>query len=160
MSMKKVDAKILDEILEQMIDTVVRSKDDIFQIGEQCRKDYESVSEELNEIREQVATIIREGDELEIKSRFSRRRLAEVSQHFQNHSEEEVRQAYEKAHELQMSLTMNRQLEKQFRYRRDELERRLVAVQETIERAEQLVSQVSVVMNYLIKRSQTSGCDA
>ncbi|WP_168412925.1 sensor histidine kinase [Bacillus salacetis] len=149
MSIRKVNTKMLDNILEQMIDTVGRSKQDVFEIGEQCRQDYESITDELKVIRESVFKVIKEGDELEQKSRFSRRRLSEVSQHFQNFSEEQVREAYEKAHDLQMKLSLNRQTEARLRERRDDLERRIKNLQDTIDRAEQLNSQISVVLNYL-----------
>ena len=46
-------------------------------------------------------------------------------------------------------LSINRMEEKQLRQRRDELDRRLAALLETIDRADQLVNQVTVVMNYL-----------
>jgi two-component system, NarL family, sensor histidine kinase DegS len=148
-SIRKVNTKMLDNILEQMIDTVGRSKHDVFEIGEQCRQDYESITEELKVIRESVFKVIKEGDELEQKSRFARRRLSEVSQYFQNFSEEQVREAYEKAHDLQMKLSLNRQTEARLRERRDDLERRIKNLQDTIDRAEQLNSQISVVLNYL-----------
>ncbi|WP_421381496.1 sensor histidine kinase [Bacillus salacetis] len=149
MSIRKVNTKMLDNILEQMIDTVGRSKNDVFEIGEQCRNDYESITEELKVIRESVYKVIKEGDELERKSRFARKRLSEVSQHFQNFSEEQVREAYEKAHDLQMRLSLNRQTETRLRERRDDLERRIRNLEETIDRAEHLNSQISVVLNYL-----------
>ncbi|WP_456273223.1 sensor histidine kinase [Bacillus sp. AK031] len=149
MSIKKVNTKMLDNILEQMIDTVGRSKDDVFEIGEQCRQDFESITEELKVIRESVFKVIKEGDDLENKSRFARKRLSEVSQHFQKFSEEQVREAYEKAHDLQMRLSLNRQTEARLRERRDDLERRVRNLQETIDRAEHLNSQISVVLNYL-----------
>ncbi|MGD6804748.1 sensor histidine kinase [Rossellomorea aquimaris] len=140
---------MLDNILEQMIDTVGRSKSDVFEIGEQCRQDYESITEELKVIRESVFKVIQEGDDLERKSRFARKRLSEVSQHFQNFSEEQVREAYEQAHDLQMKLSLNRQTEARLRERRDDIERRIKNLQDTIDRAEQLNSQISVVLNYL-----------
>jgi two-component system, NarL family, sensor histidine kinase DegS len=148
-SLKKVNTEMLDDILEKMIDTVGRSKDEVFQIGEQCRTDFASITDELKDIKEMVARVIDEGDDLEQKSRFARKRLSEVSQHFQNFSEEQVRDAYEKAHDLQMKLSSNRQNEQRLRDRRDELERRLYSLQSTIHRAEHLCSQISVVMNYL-----------
>lgn len=146
---KKFDTKTLDKILNQMIDTVGNSKDEIYLIGEQCRMDYESLSDELKDVKVQVTQIIDEGDHLETQSKFARKRLSEVSMHFNTFTEAEVRDAYEKAHALQMELTVARQKEKQLRQRRDELERRLYGLTETIERAEHLVSQISVVMNYL-----------
>ncbi|MEW9108952.1 sensor histidine kinase [Cytobacillus gottheilii] len=149
MSLKKFDTKALDLILQKMIDTVGTSKDEIFRIGEQCRKDYETLTDELKEVKLNVAKIISTGDDLEVKTRFARKRLSEVSMHFKDYTEVEVREAYEKAHQLQMDLSMNRQTEKQLRDKRDDIERRLVTVHDTIERAEHLISQITVVMNYL-----------
>lgn len=151
MSLKKIDTKALDDILEKMISTVDNSKSEIFQIGEQCRQDFDSITSELKEIKIMVGKVIEEGDELEVKTRYSRRRLSEVSLNFRDYTEEQVRNAYEVAHNLQMKLSMNRELEKNLRKRRDELERRLINLQETIERADHLVSQTSVVLNYLTR---------
>lgn len=147
---KKLDTKTLDLILDKMVETVGNSKDEIFRIGEQCRMDYESLTDELKAVRDMVAQIIEEGDKLETQSRFARKRLSVVSMHFKDYTEAEVREAYERAHQLQMDLTMKRQMEKQLRDRRDDIERRLNGLTETIERAEHLVSQISVVMNYLM----------
>lgn len=147
---KKFDTKTLDLILDKMVDTVEHSKDEIFRIGEQCRRDYDSLVAELKDVREMVGQIIEEGDKLETKSRFARKRLSEVSMHFKDYTEAEVREAYEKAHQIQMDLTLNRQTEKQLRERRDDIERRLLGLTQTIERAEHLVSQITVVMNYLM----------
>lgn len=149
MKIMKFDTKALDEIITQMISTVEDSKDEIFRIGEQCRNDFESLTEELVSVKHMVLKVIEEGDILEGKARQSRNRLAEVSMNFHRYSEQEVREAYEKAHQLQMDLSIRRQMEKQLRDRRDDLERRLLGINETIDRADHLISQISVVMNYL-----------
>ncbi|WP_335870568.1 sensor histidine kinase [Bacillus sp. 2205SS5-2] len=149
MSLKKVNKIVLDQILEKMVDTVGQSKNEIFHIGEQCRQDYDSLSNELKYIREMVHKVIDEGDDLDQKTKLARNRLSEVSRNFKKFSEKEVRAAYEQAHDYQMKLSMNRHQEKELRKRRDELERRLQSLEETINRAEHLVSQISVVMNYL-----------
>jgi two-component system, NarL family, sensor histidine kinase DegS len=148
-SLKKINTKLLDVILEKMVDTVDQSKDEIFHIGEQCRNDFEELQRELAEVKEMVIKVIDEGEELTRKSRYARIRLSEVSKHFQTYSEDQVREAYEVAHELQMKLSINRQLEKQLRDRRDELQRRLQSLGDTIDRAEHLCTQISVVLNYL-----------
>ncbi|THE12311.1 histidine kinase [Bacillus timonensis] len=149
MATKGLDIKVLDSILEKMVHTVDHSKEEIFRIGEQSRNEFLTLTDELKDIKERVGTIIQEVDRLENHSRFARKRLSEVSSHFKKYSEEEIRNAYEKAHDLQMQLTVIRQEEKQLRERRDELERRLVGLNETIERADHLVGQISVVLNYL-----------
>ncbi|MFC4182840.1 sensor histidine kinase [Saccharococcus thermophilus] len=146
---KKLDATELDKIVEKMIDTVQHSKDEIFQIGEQSRQEHEKLLQELMEIKRLTQQTIEEADKLEVKARFSRRRLSEVSQNFSSHSEEEIRKAYEEAHALHMELAMVREREKQLRLRRDELERRLAGLKAIIERAEHLVGQITVVLHYL-----------
>ncbi|MBS4219317.1 sensor histidine kinase [Bacillus sp. FJAT-49711] len=150
MPLRKVDVKALDFIVEQMIDTVDKSKDEIFRIGEQCRQEHDSLIAELKEIKEQVKQVIVEGDDLEIKARLARKRLSEVSKNFRAYSEKEVREVYENAHDLQTRHTINNQFEKQLRLRRDDLERRLLGLQETIDRAETLVSQITIISNYLV----------
>ncbi|MDQ0269104.1 sensor histidine kinase [Cytobacillus purgationiresistens] len=157
MSIKKFDTKALDLIVGKMIETVGTSKNEIFRIGEQCRKDYETLTEELKDVKHMVIKVIDEGDRLEGQTRFARKRLSEVSMHFKDYTEAQVRDAYEKAHQLQMDLSMNRQLEKQLRDRRDDIERRLVGVSDTIERAEHLISQITVVMNYLMSDIKQMG---
>ena len=96
-----------------------------------------------------IAKIIDEGDRLETLAQSARNHLSTVSRNFNEYSEEQVKEAYEKAHQIQMDYIMNRELEKQLRKRRDELERRLQGLHETIERAEHLVAQTTFVLNYL-----------
>jgi len=149
MSIKQIDMRTIDQILETMIDTVGNSKNEIFEIGERCREDYESILEEIKKIKEMITNVIEDEEKLDVQVRFARKRLSEVSKHFNSYTEEQVRAAYEEAHQLQLKLTSIRQLEQQLREKRDDLERRLTSVQETIKRAEHLVSQITVVMNYL-----------
>src|SRR5690554_4879055 len=146
---KTLDVKTLDRILDRMIKTVSNSKNEIFRIGEKCRKDYETLSQELRDLRIMVAKIIEEGDRLEQQARAARNHLSAVSRNFNQYTEEQVKKAYENAHQLQMDYIMNREMEKQLRTRRDELERRLQGLHDTIERSEHLVVQTTFVLNYL-----------
>lgn len=151
MSMKNFDVKALDIILEKMVETVGESKNSIFDIEEQCRKDFEFLTRELEDIKIRVQFVIAENDRLDEQSRFSRKKLSEVSKQFNKFSEEQVREIYENAHKLQVDLQVNRQLEKQLRKRRDDLEFQLKGLQLTIERAAHLGSQITVVLSYLTK---------
>ncbi|WP_404329921.1 sensor histidine kinase [Mesobacillus maritimus] len=157
MVLKKIETKTLDHILETMIDTVTDSKNEVFSIGEQCRQDYESIVNEVKEVKTLGKKIVEDGDELELKVRSARKRLSDVSKHFKDYSEAEVKEAYEVAHGLQMELTMKRQLEKQLKERRNDLEHRLSGLTNTIERAGDLSSQISVVMNYMMSDIRQMG---
>ena len=145
---------ILDDILKKMIDTVSQSKEQVFEITEQSRNEYAQLQIELAEVQMKVANVIDSTDKTERYARFSRNRLAEVSKNFQKYTDEEVRSAYEQANEFQTKLALLRQEEQQLRQRRDHIERRLIAIQETIKKAEALVGQISVVLNYLMSDLQ------
>lgn len=151
MSENKIGEKALDSIIGEMIDTVTNSKDEIFEIGEQSRTEFEQLNTELKETKTQVVEIIDEGDKLERQVRFSRMRLSEVSKHFDKYSEDQIREVYEQTHQLQMQLSVKREQEKQLREKRDDLEQRLRRLEETVERAEALSGKISVVLNYLNK---------
>ncbi|KOO37209.1 sensor histidine kinase [Priestia koreensis] len=149
MAKKRLTGESLDLILDNIIQTVDDSKGEIYLIAEDARQEYERIKKELDDLKQQVLSTIAEGEKLELHARLARRRLSEVSRHFKIYSEPEVRDAYEKAHELQTKLLMNQQNEQQLRQRRDELERRLKALSETIQRADHLAGQITVVLNYL-----------
>lgn len=154
---QKIDVKSIDEIREEMIDTVTSSKGDIFRISEQCRQDYENMKNELSEIKESMVKLVEEEDFLEEQVLKARMNLSELSRNFKAYSEAEVREAYEKAHQLQMDLSINWQFKKQLLEKREDLERRLMGLEETINRADQLISQISVVMNYLMSDLKLMG---
>ncbi|MFB5085920.1 sensor histidine kinase [Psychrobacillus sp. PGGUH221] len=149
MTNKNFDTKSLDVIFDRMVEVMDHSKKDIFIISEQSRQSFEEMKVELEIIRGNIETVIIEGDLLEMKSRLARNRLAEVSKNFETYDEPQIRNAYETANEIQINLLIKRTEERQLRLRRDELERRLQGLLEMIERADQLVNQVNIVMNYL-----------
>jgi len=149
MAEKTMDIQNLEKIFDNMVNVMDQSKNDIFTISEQSRQAFQEMQTELVIIKEDISRVITEGDYLEDMTRQSRRRLADVSKNFMNYSEEEVRQAYEVANDLLVRLSINRMEEKQLRVRRDELDRRIAALLETIEKADHLVNQVTTVITYL-----------
>ncbi|HSU79485.1 MAG TPA: sensor histidine kinase [Candidatus Angelobacter sp.] len=153
----KLDAKRLDDILSTMVKTVNSSRDEIFEIGEQSRRETESLMKELETLKEKVTETIKEHDELTETAHKARAHLAQVSGRFDKFKEEDIRKAYEKANEIQFALSTVEYQEKQLRERRGELERRLLSLRGTSEKAEKLAGQVSVVLNYLTGDLQSVG---
>ncbi|WP_431029166.1 sensor histidine kinase [Lysinibacillus sp. LZ02] len=145
----KLDIASLDVIFNRMLETITSSKNDIFIISEQSRRSFEDMEKELEIVRQEIGLIINEADHLEAKSQLSKQRLVQVSKAFDNYSEEQVRTAYEIANDIQIKLLLAREKERQLRSKRDDLERRMKALYETIERADHIVNQVNVVINYL-----------
>ncbi|WP_096190286.1 sensor histidine kinase [Evansella halocellulosilytica] len=141
--------KTLETVVEKMIETVDSSKSQIFEIGEESRVEYDQLKNELQQIQTDVIKVIDKLEMMELHSRFARNRLAEVSKNFSKYTDNEVREAYEQANDYQVQLAVLAQEEKQLRQRRDQIERRLMKLKDTVERAEALVNQINVVMHYL-----------
>lgn len=146
---QRVNDNDLDFIIDEMIGVVEKSKDEIFNISEGARTDHEHIKQELKQTKDEVFQLIDEGHALEQKVRHSRKRLSEVSRHFDHYSEQEIREVYEKTHAMQTTLAMKQQKEKVLREKRDDLERRLITLDQTIERAEGLAGKISVILTYL-----------
>ncbi|SDI45216.1 sensor histidine kinase [Natribacillus halophilus] len=139
----------LDQIIEQMKKAVQDSKEQIFEICEQTRQEYEKLENELKETRHKVSEIIKQTDEKRRQAQLARNRLAAMSRDFNTFSNDEVQKVYEDANEQRVQLVILENDEKQLREKRDQLERRLLHLEDTINRAETLVGQVSVVHNFL-----------
>ncbi|MFE1243036.1 MULTISPECIES: sensor histidine kinase [Fictibacillus] len=144
-----IDPHLLDGILNKTIDTVTESQSQIFEISEHSRQEFQQLHRELELVKQQVIEVIYKADRTEESAKLARTRLAEVSKHFQKYSESDIRDAYENANKYQIELSIIRQTEKQLREKRDELERRILALNETVQKAESLAGQISVVLNYL-----------
>lgn len=144
-----LDIGSLDVIFNRMLETITNSKDDIFEISEQSRKTYEQLKLELDLVKQEISIVIDKNDLLEKQVQRSKQKLVMVSKNFTNLSEDQIREAYEVANEYQVELTLMMEKEKQLRDKRDDLERRLRALYNTIERAEHIVNQVNVVIQYL-----------
>lgn len=106
------------------------------------------------EVKESTKSVIDQVDQLEIEDKKARHRLMQVSRNIKHYGEEDIKRAYEEANELQIRLILVREKEKQLRQRRDELEIRHRDLVKTTEKAERLVSQVGVAMNYLSSNLQ------
>lgn len=149
MSGKKVDINSLNHIFSQMVQTLNRSKNDIFIISEQNRQSLLQMQKELEIVHSKLAAVLIEGDLLVEETRISRKTLGDVSKHFNTFTEEQVREAYEQANDLQIKLSINRTEDRQLHERRDDLERRLNELNDSILHADQLAGQANVVTNYL-----------
>ncbi|NMA91300.1 MAG: sensor histidine kinase [Amphibacillus sp.] len=147
--MKQLNEKSFDKIVDGMLEVVDKSKDEIYQLTESSREEHKLLSDEIEQTRKAIEYLIVEGDELERKERLYRNRLAQVSKNFNIYSEEQIKEVYETAHEIQTKLKMVREREITLRQKRDFIERRLQSLEQMIEKGTALVSKVSVISNYL-----------
>lgn len=139
----------LTKIIRQTLEAIENSQNQIYEILEESRKQCKSLEEELSEIRAKAEIIMNEVEVLTKKEKSSRYRLMVVNKNFSEYSEDNIKEAYDKARELQLQLIIKKNEEKLFINRRTELELRLKAARETLKKAEKLASQIGVVLGYL-----------
>jgi two-component system sensor histidine kinase DegS len=139
----------LDTILAQTLMAIEAGRNQIFEIVENARSETDRLRAELGEIQRSVLETITEVDRLDSLEKASRVRLMQVSKDFERYTEKEVKQAYDKASELQVELASLREREKQLKLRRNEVERSLKKLEQTVDKAEGLITQIGVIFDYL-----------
>lgn len=147
--MKNV-SQSLEKILKKTIDVLDESKNDIFTIAESSRKEYENAKSELQLLNQDVNEVIDNLDRLERINKRARLRLMEVSRDFNRYSEADIKKAYQEAEESSVEIAVLREKEEQLKKRRRELEGRLKNLKENVEKAENLVSRMGVIRDFLL----------
>lgn len=146
---KNIDAGILDKIIKKTLSSIEKGEKQIFEIAENARDEYNRVKQELEEVKVEVKGVIERVDQLEVQEKKARLYLMKVSGNFHKFSGSEIQEAYLAARDLQVSLTLAREKESSLRNKRNELEFSLKRLGETVEKAENLITQVGVVLKYL-----------
>lgn len=142
--------RTIEDVLRETIQALRHGKEEVFQIAEAAWNEYRRLQKELESVRAETALAVALVDDLEPKSRRARLHLLQVNRDFHRYSEQDIKDAYETAHRLMSNLTAARDREALLRQRRDELERALINISDLAEKADEVVSQVGVAMEYLL----------
>jgi two-component system sensor histidine kinase DegS len=142
--------RTIEDILRETIQALRHGKEEVFQIAEAAWNEYRRLQKELESVRAETALAVALVDDLEPKSRRARLHLLQVNRDFHRYTEQDIKDAYETAHRLMSNLTAARDREALLRQRRDELERALISISDLAEKADEVVSQVGVAMEYLL----------
>ncbi|MDT8979832.1 sensor histidine kinase [Paenibacillus sp. chi10] len=140
---------VIDRVIKNAIKVMEESKYQIYEILDSSRNEAIAMTAELQMVMDQTAEICDKVDELERNYRLARLRLTDVSRDFVRYTEEDIKQAYEKATQMQLELMMYREKEGYLKTRRDDIQKRLRAIEGSVERAETIGSQMSVALEYL-----------
>ncbi|MCR2043071.1 sensor histidine kinase [Anaerosalibacter massiliensis] len=141
--------KKINDILVETISAIEKSRGQLFDIVEHARNECENIKYELKKIREKVDTTIEEVDRLDREEKRSRVLLANVSKNFHIYDEDDIKEAYEKANDLRVSLTLKREEERTLIEKRGELEIRLKETIKVLKKAEDVSKQIGVATGYL-----------
>lgn len=144
-----LDLKRMNQIIENTIETIDNGRKEIFDIAENARKECERIRKEIDSIQDKISVMILEVDELDREERKAKSKLMVVSRDFDKYSELDIKLAYEEANNIKVKLVLKRQEEKELISKRNSLEISLKKALEIAEKAERLVSQVGVAMDFL-----------
>ncbi|MFT5872942.1 MAG: two-component system sensor histidine kinase DegS [Clostridium sp.] len=144
-----IDIEHVNKIIKNIINQISKSREQILEIVDNVRIEYENLKSELGVIRKSIDTVINEVDALEVQDKLMRKKLVEVSKKFNSYDEEEIKTVYEKASDIRVKFIMKQNEEKQLRVRRDTLEILLKKSIKNIDNSEKVINQISIAMSYL-----------
>lgn len=145
----KINVKKLNKIINKTITAINNSKTEIYDIAEGSRNECRRLEEELEVLKKQVTKLIGEVEVLELALKQSKHRLMVINKNYENYSQQELKEAYEKADNLRVELAVKRETEQNLIRRRNELEIRIKDAIKTVQKAENLISQVCMALGYL-----------
>jgi two-component system, NarL family, sensor histidine kinase DegS len=146
---QKVDLGSLDQIIKKTIEAINSSKGEIYDIAENARNECRRLEEELRQLKTEVRELIDNVKRLEKELVESKRKLASVNKNFEKYTQEELKEAYEKADNLRISLAIKREQEQFLIKRRNDLEIRIKEASKTVQKADDLISHVGVALGCL-----------
>lgn len=144
-----VNAKDIKAIVDKTVSTIEETKNEIYGILESARTEVERIKEELEEIKVKATEIIKTVDDLEVLDKTMRKKLVVVSKDFKKYTENDIKNAYEKASEIRIKYFSKQEEEKNLRKSRTNLEHSLRKSQDILNSAERLINQVGVAISYL-----------
>ena len=144
-----LDFGILDKIIKETTAVIESSKSNLFEIAETAKGVQKKMEEDYDRVCAEVKKVIEKVDKLEIVYKRARLRLMDVSRDFKRYTEDDIREAYQRAQELQVQLAVERERENGLRQKRDEISRSIVRVGGMVDHAEELVSKVDLALTYL-----------
>ncbi|NLB89265.1 MAG: histidine kinase [Syntrophomonadaceae bacterium] len=139
----------LNRLLKDIIDSLEKGRNDIFEIGEKCREEISRLELELLDIRLKTQQIIQEVDHYELLEKQARIRLMTVSKNFQSKTEDDIKEAYDNARKLQAKFLELRNQEIYLRKRRDEIARQIKNLEEIAKRAENFLNTTGLALKLL-----------
>ncbi|MGX8797580.1 histidine kinase [Fusibacter sp. JL298sf-3] len=144
-----IDTKTLDAIVKKTSSAIEDGKKEIFEISEQARQDYISYEQEWIDVKANLSLVINEVDKLDIRLKMARNMIKTINDHFDEFTEEDIKDAYSFSERALVELSVKRKEEKELSDRRNELERLMKNSLAVLKKSELLEMKVSVALEYL-----------
>ncbi len=139
----------LDTVIKETMRTLGAGREQLFAVAENARSECSRIKKSIAETDSQLEAINSELAATQKEEEIVQARVAQVTGAFERHSEAEIKAAYEEVRELQVRLTLLKERREQLLRKREDFETSRLNLQETAEKAENMVSQVGVVMDFI-----------
>lgn len=139
----------LDRVFAQVIEALEKSRENIFEINQDCENHCLRLETEIQGINKQIQQVIETVDKLQILERQARIRLMEVSRRFDTMTETDIKKAYENAQAMQIKLQEAQQEEQYLQLRRQELENQIRQYRRINKKADSLLHNTSLALKLM-----------
>lgn len=139
----------LENIFEATLRAIEDGKEEIFNIYEITTTEIQRLEKELQFLSVEIKQTIKNVDNQQKNEKRLRQKLMEVNKNFHKYTERQMLEIYTEAKDAQVELQLLHAKELQLRTRRDEIERSLKNLDNTVQRAENLMNQVSLAIRLL-----------
>jgi len=139
----------LSAVFDATLRAVENGKEEIFNIYETTKAEAQRLEKELNLLNAELKETIKKVDDQQRKEKSLRQKLMEVNKNYQIYNEKQMMDVYTETKDSQLELKLLQARELQLRVRRDEIERSLRNLEDTVVRAENLINQISLAISLL-----------
>ncbi|WP_058486389.1 sensor histidine kinase [Defluviitalea phaphyphila] len=147
--MHELNMEQLDEIVKRTIDSIEQSKNEIYDIAEHAKNEYDKLKQELIDLKKNIRETIDKVEKYERDLKKSKQKLMMINKNFDKYSQKDMELIYNKTDEIRINLAVEREREQMLIQRRNDLESRLKSSQQIIKKAENLINHVAVALNFL-----------
>lgn len=147
--LRELNMDRLANVFEATLKAIENGKEEIFNIYEATRSEIQRLKKELEFLSIEITQTIDNVDYQNKQEKRLRQKLMEVNKNYYYYNEKQMLDIYTETKDAQVELQLLHAKELQLRTRRDEIERSLKNLDGTVQRAENLMNQVSLAIRLL-----------
>lgn len=141
--------RILNQVIKETLEVLERRKTQVYEISENSRVELARVKDELAEVRSRVAEVVSRIDFVTSMEKKAQMKLTQLHISVIRSAQGELKKAYEEIYALKVESVKLKEEEKSLKRREEELELSLRQILAAVEKAEKMISQVGIVLNFL-----------
>jgi len=147
--MYNTENKRLDIIIGTTISSIETSNNEIKEISHFAKKEYQELEDEFLRLRIEASDLIDRVEKHDKDYRISKSRLIIINKNYNDYTETDMKEIYERTDELRIQLAVEKEREMNIIKRRNELEVHLKSVRKITEKADKLSNDFEIAYGVL-----------